>query len=250
MHDLDPQVERVRALAFDVFGTVVDWRESIAAEAAIVAARHGLSGHWYDFADAWRAGYAPAMQRVRIGDLPWSNIDQLHRLILDSLLERFKLDGLGEAERTDLTYAWHRLAPWDDSVEGLGLLKKRFTITTLSNGSFALLTNLAKHGGLPWDCIISAELFNHYKPDPETYLGAARLLDIAPSHLMLVAAHPDDLRAARRQGLKTAFVRRFNEFGAGRYPYQVADDEFDVTARDFIDLARKLNFNSRVSPDK
>jgi len=164
----------VRALAFDVFGTVVDWRGSVAREAAAMAAERGIDGDWEAFADAWRAGYAPAMDRVRRGELPWMNIDALHRLILDSIVERFGLGGLGEAERAHLNHAWHRLAPWPDGVEGRARLKRRFTITTLSNGNFSLLVDLARHAGLPWDCVISAELFGHYKPDPETYQGGSR----------------------------------------------------------------------------
>ena len=184
-----------RSLAFDVFGTVVDWRGSIAREVAGLAAERGIDGDWEAFADAWRAGYAPAMDRVRRGELPWMTIDGLHRVILDSIIDRFGLGGLDEAERAHLNRAWHRLQPWPDSVAGLARLKQRFAITTLSNGNFSLLVDMARHAGLPWDCIISAELFGHYKPDPETYLGAARLLDIPPCALMLVASHPGDLRA-------------------------------------------------------
>ena len=240
MNNIASPLATVSALAFDVFGTVVDWRGSIARQAADLAARHGLAGDWEALADAWRAGYAPAMQRVRTGDLPWMNIDALHRLILDSLRKQFGLDRLDETELAHLNRAWHRLTPWPDSVAGLTRLKQRYTITTLSNGNFALLTNLAKNAGLPWDCIISAELFNHYKPDPETYRGTAALLGINTEELMLVAAHPDDLRAAKAQGLRTGFVRRVNEFGRGRYPYKVADGEFDVAADDFLDLAEQL----------
>lgn len=230
----------LQALAFDVFGTVVDWRGSIAQEVAAVAARQGVEGDWAAFADAWRAGYAPAMDRVRRGDLPWMSIDALHRLILDSIVERFGLGALDEDERVRLNRAWHRLAPWADSVEGLARLKKRFTITTLSNGNFSLLVDLARHGALPWDCVISAELFGHYKPDPETYLGTARLLDVAPAGLMLVAAHPSDLRAARQQGCRTAYVIRPLEFGAGHPLPDFTAGEFDYVADDFIDLARQL----------
>jgi len=230
----------VRALAFDVFGTVVDWRASIAREAAALATGRGRDGDREAFADAWRAGYAPAMDRVRRGELPWMNIDALHRLILDSIVDGFGLGDLDEAARTQLNRAWHRLAPWPDSVEGLARLKRSFTITTLSNGNFSLLVNMARHAGLPWDCVISAELFGHYKPDPETYLGTARLLDLAPSELMLVAAHPSDLRAARAQGCRTAYVIRPLEFGAGHPLPDYAADEFDIVADDFLDLARRL----------
>lgn len=230
----------LQALAFDVFGTVVDWRGSVAHEAAAVAASYGVEGDWEAFADAWRAGYAPAMDRVRRGDLPWMSIDALHRLILDSILDRFGLGALDEVERTRLNRAWHRLAPWADSVEGLTRLKRHFTITTLSNGNFSLLVDLARHGALPWDCVISAELFGHYKPDPETYLGTARLLDVAPAELMLVAAHPSDLRAAKRQGCRTAYVIRPLEFGAGHPLPDYSAGEFDFIADDFLDLARQL----------
>lgn len=229
----------LRALAFDVFGTVVDWRTSIIGELETFGERHGLAEDWPAFADAWRAGYPAAMDRVRTGDLPWLNIDALHRLILDGLL-----DGAGivvpDADVAELNRAWHRLDPWPDTVEGLTLLKRSFTITTLSNGNVSLLTNMAKRAGLPWDCVISAELFRHYKPDPEAYLGCAALLDVAPDELALVAAHPSDLRAARDAGLKTAYVARPLERGPGRRPPRVEDGEFDYTADDFIDLARRL----------
>ena len=235
-----PAAGTIKGLAFDVFGTVVDWRGSIARDAARLAARHRGSGDWERFADAWRAGYKPAMDRVRRGELPWLNIDQLHRLILDSLLGEFGLAGLPETAIADLNRTWHRLDPWPDSLEGLTRLKRRFTISTLSNGNFSLLTDLAKHAGLPWDCIISAELFGHYKPDPETYRGAARLLDLAQHELMLVACHPDDLRAARALGTRTAYVKRPLEHGPGRPLPAYEADEFDFVAEDFIDLARQL----------
>lgn len=230
----------LRALAFDVFGTVVDWRGSLAREVAGLAAGRGIDGDWEAFADAWRAGYAPAMDRVRRGDLPWRNIDGLHRLILDSIVDRFGLGGLDEAARTHLNRAWHRLQPWPDSVAGLTRLKQRFAITTLSNGNFSLLVDMARHAGLPWDCIISAELFGHYKPDPETYQGTARLLDIPTSALMLVASHPSDLRAAQQQGCRTAYVVRPLEFGPGHPLPEHAPGEFDLVADDFIDLAHQL----------
>lgn len=226
-----------RALAFDVFGTVVDWRSGIIAELQSFGARHGLQRDWASFADAWRAGYAPAMERVRRGALPWTRIDDLHRDILVGLLEGVPV---GDAEIDDLNRAWHRLPPWPDSVPGLHRLKQRFVITTLSNGNVSLLTHMAKNAGLPWDCVISAELFGHYKPDPEAYLGCARLLDVAPDELMLVACHPSDLRAARACGLRTGYVVRPLEHGPGHPPPEVTDGEFEVVAQDFIDLARQL----------
>ncbi len=229
-----------KALAFDVFGTVVDWHGGIAREAAVLAARHGIDGDWPAFANDWRAGYMPAMDKVRRGELPWTHIDTLHRMILDAIAERHGLDGLGDAERDHLNRAWHRLPPWPDTLPGLVRLKRRFVITTLSNGNFSLLVEMARHAGLPWDCIVSAELFGHYKPDPETYLGCARLLDIAPEALMLVACHPGDLRAARACGLGTAYVRRPFERGPSTVLPAVVDGEFDVVANDFEQLADLL----------
>ena len=229
-----------KALAFDVFGTVVDWRSSIIGELEMFGERHGLAEDWPTFADDWRAGYPAAMDRVRKGELPWLKIDALHRLILDDLLDRAGIGSVPDADVEDLNRAWHRLNPWADSVDGLTRLKRRFVITTLSNGNVSLLTNMAKRAGLPWDCVISAELFRHYKPDREAYLGCADLLDVAAGELMLVAAHPSDLRAARDAGLMTAYVARPLENGPdGRSP-QVEADEFDYTATDFPDLARQL----------
>jgi 2-haloacid dehalogenase len=230
--------KQVKALTFDVFGTVVDWRSSIIAEGRKLGRRKKLAVDWPAFADAWRAGYRPAMDRVRRGELPWTNIDGLHGRILDELLERFGIAVLDEAEKTDLNRAWHRLAPWKDSVAGLKRLKTRYVVATLSNGNVALLTNMGKHAGLPWDCVLSAELLGHYKPDPETYLGAARLLGLEPMQVMMVAAHADDLDAAARTGLRTAFVRRPMEFGAKREVEP--EPRFDFNARDFVDLARQL----------
>jgi 2-haloacid dehalogenase len=231
----------VKALVFDVFGTVVDWRGSIIREARALARRRKLKLDAAAFADAWRAGYRPAMARVRSGELPWTKIDDLHRMILDSLLARFGLEGLGEEELARLNRVWHRLAPWPDARAGLAKLKRRHVIATLSNGNVALLTNMAKHARLPWDCILSAEVVRHYKPDPETYLGAADLLGVAPQELMMVAAHKDDLHAARACGLKTAFVPRPREYGPAVKVDASREPAFDVHARDFNHLARQLS---------
>ncbi|HVQ48603.1 MAG TPA: haloacid dehalogenase type II [Mycobacterium sp.] len=228
------------ALAFDVFGTVVDWRSSIIRELEEFGRTHGVQQDWPSLADNWRAGYAPAMDRVRRGDLPWTRIDDLHRMILEELLGAAGITSICVEDVDELNRAWHRLDPWPDTVSGLGRLKEKFTITTLSNGNMSLLTNMAKRAGLPWDCVISAELFHHYKPDPQAYLGCADLLGVPPDQLMLVAAHPSDLRAARGAGLMTAYVARPLEFGPGSKPYAVADDEFDFTATDFLDLAQQL----------
>lgn len=230
----------VRALAFDVFGTVVDWRASIIAELREFGNQQGVEGDWDKFADRWRAGYVPAMDLVRRGELPWTRLDDLHRRILDELL----LDADIRADEDDVDHlnrAWHRLDPWPDAVDGLYRLKERFTITTLSNGNVSLLTDMAKRAGLPWDCVLSAEIFGHYKPDREAYLGCARILDLAPDELMLVAAHPSDLRAARDAGLRTGYVDRPLEWGQpGRYRVPFEPDEFDVTATDLVELADKL----------
>ncbi len=230
----------VKALVFDVFGTVVDWRGSIIREGRLLGRRKRIRADWAAFADAWRAGYKPAMARVRSGELPWTKIDDLHRMILDGLLPRFGLDKLSEEERADLNRAWHRLKPWPDARAGLTKLKRRHVIATLSNGNVALLVNMAKHARLPWDCILSAEVVRHYKPDPETYLGAADLLGVQPHELMLVAAHKDDLHAARACGLKTAYVTRPRERGPGAKADLTRDPELDLHARDFLDLARQL----------
>ena len=226
----------IRALTFDIFGTVVDWYGSIAAEVA----RRQLPTDGGRFALDWRAGYQPAMQQVRSGALPWTNIDGLHRRILERVLAEHRLV-LPEAEVAALNRIWHHLDPWPDSAHGLALLKRRHVTATLSNGNLSLLVDLARHGGLPFDCVLSAELFAHYKPDPEVYLGAARLLDLAPAQVMMVAAHPSDLRAAAACGLATAYVRRPAERGPGGTLEPSREGEFDITADDFVDLARRLD---------
>ncbi len=229
-----------RALIFDVFGTVVDWRGSILRECRALGRRKKIAADWDAFTDAWRAGYKPAMARVRSGELPWMNIDQLHRLILDELLQRFAIEGLSEVEIDHLNRVWHRLDPWPDSRKGLALLKRRHMIATLSNGNVSLLVNMAKHGGLPWDTVLSAELFRHYKPDPEAYLGAAAMLGFEPQEVMMVAAHKDDLRAARACGLQTAFVGRPREKGPKVKVDVKPEAEFDFNAKSFVELAGKL----------
>jgi 2-haloacid dehalogenase len=197
----------IRALVFDVFGTVVDWRSGVARDAARLLGPDVDAGA---FADAWRGAYAPSMDRVRRGEVGWTGLDELHRASLDDLLPRF---GADEATRAELVLAWHRLDPWPDSVAGLTRLKADHVIATLSNGNVSLLVDMAKYGGLPWDTVFSAELFGHYKPDPEAYDGAVRLLGLAPDEVMMVAAHPGDLAAARARGLRTAYVHRPLELG-------------------------------------
>jgi 2-haloacid dehalogenase len=223
-------------LAFDVFGTVVDWHGSIVREVQALYPQVDADA----FATAWRAGYQPAMQRVRSGELGWTLIDDLHRLVLDDLLPRFGLAQLGEAEREHLNRVWHRLDPWPDTVAGLTRLKTRHTLCTLSNGNIGLLTNMAKRAGLPWDCVLSAEVFRAYKPDPRTYLGVAEVFRLPPAQVMLVAAHQDDLAAARACGLATAYVERPLEFGATRPKDVSADPANTWHARDFLHLADQL----------
>jgi 2-haloacid dehalogenase len=235
-----PELASVKALVFDVFGTVVDWRSSVAQEVEVLAKQKGLKVDGTRFADAWRAGYGPSMNRVRTGELPWTKLDVLHRMMLDKLLVEFGIAGLTEAEIDMLNRAWHRLRPWPDSVSGLTRLKKRFIIAPLSNGNISLMTDMAKHGGLPWDCILGAELVRHYKPDREVYQSAADFLDLGVGDVMMVAAHLGDLRAAKGVGLRTAFVPRPREFGPGGKYDAKPDSSVDVTATDFNDLARQL----------
>ena len=230
----------VRALVFDVFGTVVDWRGSIIREGARLGRARQLRVNWAAFADAWRAGYRPAMARVRSGELPWTTIDRLHRMILEDLLRQFGIARLSEAEIDHLNRVWHRLRPWRDARRGLARLKRDYVIATLSNGNVALLVDMAKYAKLPWDCVLSAELFRHYKPDPEAYLGAAQVLGLPPQEVMMVAAHKDDLFAAKACGLRTAFVRRPLEFGPKVRMDVKPERAFDVNAEDFVDLADQL----------
>ena len=230
----------VKALTFDVFGTVVDWYGSIIREGQLLAAKKGYDVDWAAFTLSWRAGYGPAMNKVRSGEMPWTKIDDLHRMILDELVEEYGLTGMSEPELVHFNEAWHRLSPWPDTVSGLNKLKTKYVITTLSNGNVSLLTHMAKNGGLPWDAILSAELSGHYKPDPEAYLKAADLLSLKPEQVMMVAPHPGDLRAAARTGLKTAYVIRPLERGPGRPVNRNPDGEFDYTAEDFNDLAQQL----------
>lgn len=232
--------QRPRALVFDIFGTVVDWRSSLIAEGRALQARTGLQADWAALADAWRAGYQPAMQRVARGELPWTTIDALHRMILDELLPRFGLQALCEDERAHFNRAWHRLTPWRDALPGLTRLRRQHVIATLSNGNVALLVNMAKRAGLPWDCVLSAELMGRYKPDLEVYRGAARLLGHPEDQVLMVAAHPSDLAAAQQAGLRTAYVTRPDEHGPGGWMESTEGCHFDWRARDLLDLADQL----------
>jgi 2-haloacid dehalogenase len=237
---VDPKLTGVKALVFDVFGTVVDWRSSVTAEVQELARRKNIAVDAAKLADAWRAGYGPSMNRVRTGELPWTRLDALHRMTLDRILVEFGMTSLSEAEKDALNRAWHRLMPWPDSVGGLTRLKKKFIIAPLSNGNIALMTDMAKHAGLPWDCILGAELVRHYKPDREVYQSAADFLALQPAEVMMVAAHLGDLRAAKGMGLKTAFVTRPLEYGATGRPDLKPDASVDVSSKDFNDLASQL----------
>lgn len=242
MQRADSHAAPARVILFDVFGTVVDWRGSVIAEGERLARLRGIRHvDWASFADAWRGGYRPSMDRVRRGDLPWTRLDELHRMTLDELLPRFQLGALADDDVAQLNLIWHRLDPWSDAVEGLTRLKARYVIAPLSNGNLSLLTDLAKHAKLPWDCVLSTELVRHYKPDPDTYLMAADFFSVAPSALVMVAAHESDLEAAGALGLRTAYVHRPHEFGPAHTPVMPPPGRFDYQAADLLELAALLN---------
>jgi len=230
----------VRALTFDVFGTTVDWRAGVAAEAERIGKLNGVHGDWERLADAWRALYIPSMDRVRSGELPWTNFDRLHRLSLDEVLHDVGLEGFDPDAREELTHAWERLPAWPDVGAGLARLARRFTVSTLSNGNRSQQAALIHFADLPFQRLLSAEDFRHYKPDREVYLGAASALGLKPNEVMMVAAHKGDLRAAQAAGLRAAFVERPLEKGPGGAADRLPDPDADVEATDFMDLADKL----------
>lgn len=231
----------IQALIFDVFGTLVDWRTSIIAELRAFGAERGLAHvDWDGFVDDWRAAYVPAMERVRTGELPWTNLDALHRASFDELADRFGLHVLGERERAHCAFAWHRLRAWPEVPAALDRLRRRYVLAPLSNGNVSLLIDLARYADLRFDTILSAELFHHYKPDPQTYLGAAELLGVPPSDVLMVAAHNGDLHAAASLGLKTAFLPRPGEYGPRQSNDLTADTGIDYPVRDLDDLADRL----------
>lgn len=233
-------LETVKALTFDVFGTVVDWRNSVAREAEAALAPKGFALDWTAFADAWRARYQPAMEACRSGARPFTKLDILHRENLEAVLADFGVSGLDEAELDHLNRAWHRLDPWPDVVEGMGMLGGKFILASQSNGNVALMVNMAKRAGLPWDVILGAEVCQAYKPMPEAYLRAADLLGLPPEACMMTAAHNNDLQAAADVGFRTAFVPRPTEHGPGQTIDLEAEPFVDVAAESFIDLAKKL----------
>lgn len=236
---IDPS--RIRALAFDVFGTVVDWRSSIIREGAAWSRDYGIGADWAAFADAWRGLYQPALSKVRSGELPWTRLDDLHRMALDQILPQFGLAHLDREARRRINTVWHRLDPWPDSVAGLTRLKGRYIVAPVSNGHVALIVAMAKRAGLPWDVVLGAEVAQAYKPDPAVYLTAADMLGVAAGEMMMVAAHNGDLAAARSLGLRTAFVRRPTEWGPGQTIDLEAEPGADLAVESIEQLADRLN---------
>ena len=231
----------VKLMVFDTFGTVVDWRSVIIEEGQQLSKAKGLAVDWPAFADEWRGAYGPSMNKVRTGELPWTKLDVLHRTSLDTLLAKHGITALSEEEKAAFNRVWHRGRPWPDSVPGLTRLKKRFTIAPLSNGNISLLTDMAKRGGLPWDCILGAELVRHYKPDPETYLSPSEFFDLEPAETMMVAAHQGDLQVPKRLGIRTAYVHRPYEGGSANATAQMpAPGSFDIIVHDMRELATTL----------
>jgi len=230
----------IKALVFDVFGTIVDWRGSIIEEGTAWGHAKHINIDWAAFADRWRAGYGPSMNRVRTRELPWTKLDDLHRMILEQLLKEFKIEGLTEEEKEHWNRVWHRLKPWPDSVAGLTRLKKKYVIAPLSNGNIALMTDMAKRSGLPWDAILGAELVRHYKPDREVYLSVLGFLGVKPEEIMMCAAHSVDLKAAAACGLRTGYIARPNELGPGGKTEKVNKGDFDIVSQNTIDLAKQL----------
>jgi 2-haloacid dehalogenase len=230
----------VQALLFDVFGTVVDWRGSLIEDLTAFGAAKGLTANWEALVDDWRGLYQPGMEAVRSGKRAWTILDVLHRESLDALITKYDLKGLSEADKVHLTKAWHRLKPWPDTVAGLTRLKQRYIIGTLSNGNVGLLTRMAKNAGLPWDVVLGAETARAYKPLPEAYLAAARLLNLEPKQVMLVAAHNGDLAAAAECGLATGFVARPTEYGPHQKVDFKAERAWDVVADSFVGVAEAM----------
>lgn len=232
-------MKKINALVFDVFGTLVDWRTSVAREAELILRPQGLQLDWLAFADAWRDEYQPAMEKVRTGNIAFCKLDALHLRNLDIILERFGI-ALDETLRQKLNLAWHRLEAWPDVTAGLNRLGTRFRLAPCSNGNISLMVDLARKNNFPWDAILGAEFARDYKPKPVVYLSAAEAFDLEPSQTMMVAAHSSDLAAAASVGLKTAFIRRPDEFGPGKGEIN-PECPVDFVANDILDLARQLN---------
>jgi 2-haloacid dehalogenase len=230
----------IEALLFDVFGTVVDWRSSLVAWFEQFGRNRGCTADWPELVDHWRAAYQPALEPIRLGKRPFVTLDVLHRESLDALLPNFGLADASNADRQEMVRAWHALEAWPDSVAGLARLNRRYVVASLSNGGVRLQINLSKHADLPWDAIFSADHFRQYKPDPSTYLGAVELLGCPPAAVVMVAAHPSDLTAARTLGLRTALVARPLEYGPRKMPLADPPAAWDFSATSILDLAEQL----------
>ena len=230
----------LKAILFDVFGTTVDWRSSIIAELEKFGGENGIDADWPMMADRWRAGFRELQGRIALGDRDWITMDEIHREVLDGMLRDMGAAYLPEERVAHLNRAWHRLYPWPDTIAGLTLMKRDHIVGTLSNGNLSLLVSLAKHGGLPWDCVLSTGMFGTYKPNPEVYLGAVRMLDADPGDVMMVAAHAYDVDGAREAGLRTAYVFRPDEFGPGSGEDPGDTSRFDIVASSFVELGERL----------
>ena len=232
--------KRPKVIVFDTFGSVVDWRGSLIADLTAYGESRGVTGDWTGLVDAWRASYQPSMDRYRKGEIGWTKLDQLHRWSLDRLVVQFGIKGLTEDDLVHINLGWHRLKGWPDAVPGLTRLKSKYIIGPLSNGNVSLLLNMAKNAGIPWDMIFGSDLFQQFKPHPDTYLGVARMMDLRPDEVMMAAAHNNDLLAAQKCGLMTAFWPRPGEYGPHQQRDYKAEHVFDVVAKDIEDLATQL----------
>lgn len=233
-------IRDVKALTFDVYGTVADWRSAVIAEGRALGAAKGLSVDWEAFVDDWKTCYRPGMDRVRTGAAPWTNVDEMYRAKLEAMLPEYGITGLSDAEKADLTNAWYRSTPWPDSVPGLKRLKSRYLLSTLSNANFVWLVRMAKHAGLPWDCVLASENARTYKPDPKVYRMAIGLLGLDPGQIMMVAAHNYDLASAAQHGMRTAFVPRPREYGPNQKSDLRPEGSWDLVAGSMEDLATRL----------
>lgn len=230
----------LRAVLFDVFGTVVDWRSSVTDALSAFGLRYGLEADWAGYTDRWRAGFRTMQKQVADGEISWLSMDEIHRRVLVRLLEELDVPGLNDEDIEHLNSAWHRLRPWPDSPAGIARLKREYIVAPLSNGNLSMLVDVSKHAELPWDCVLSTAMFSSYKPDPRVYRGAAELLGFAPREIMLTAAHAYDCDGARAAGLQTAYVYRPDEFGPGRGEDPGDTSRFDVVVSDFLELAEQL----------
>jgi 2-haloacid dehalogenase len=236
----------VKALCFDVFGTVTDWRGSVIKEGEALSARMGVDVPWGEFVNKWRIeGYIATLIKIAAGEMDCIPTDQMHRVKLDQLLQEYDLQGLSEQETADFNLAWNRIEAWPDSVEGLAMMKENFLIMPFSNGDYRCMLDIAKHNGLPWDGIISADFFKKVKPDLSIYADAAQMLCMEPAEIMMVACHAPDLDAARKNGFRTAYVNRPLEYGPD-HPPEAKPEPYDYDADSFIELAQMLRDDQAV----